>query len=553
MNFLIDNKPFTTLILVLLAINLVSCSSDRNENQPTKSSAALTLESIPEAQFNEAFCEDFADFESNFCNGGLVAVNVHNQIEPFQAPGGGNGPAVRSDEYLALELVSESESILVGINMYSDTAVITRFTLDGEMGYILENAVHDFEGSPFHSLLYEMVDARTVAQAQSIADTYLESPSETVNDEDDQSTARVAIYSVDATLIDEPDGPEGLISGCYRGERRTINRIVDYILESAGVEASLAFEQDMYFAIRNQMRYRCGDEFRDNDCLGCVPNIGCALTGAFVFLADKLNGDELAQIVDKLLVDIFNFSPGIAAASLLQDPDPYAASLAELFFISGVSDSEDCLLIEEMFNGVVRDLLLDGATPYQNSSNCPTGVPVALGTIVSNNNLSLFSPGVSGCWNVPQSRYLRINCLGWVFSRPFQPLPNNTYAFSMNRTVIEYDSRTIGGNCQITFPSMVAAAINTAYAQNATQIASSPLVGLPLDLFASQNLRLAFNTEFSRQISFCSTSGGNGPSYYWGINATANTCVNLPAASNLNFSVANFQKFNISPHEFVFT
>jgi hypothetical protein len=390
MNFSIGNKTFATLLLTLLAITIVSCNSDRSDNQPTKSSAALNLESTPKSQLNDSFCEDFAEFESNFCNGGLVAVNVLGRIQPFQDPSG-KDPAIRADNYLALELGSEAKSILIGINMHPDTAVITRFTSDGEKGYLLEGSSSGSDESPLHNLLYDLVDARTVAEAQSIADSYLGLPSETINDEDENSTARVAIYDVDALIIDEPDGPEGLISGCYYGERRTINRIANYLIEAAGFDnPSNTFRQGLTTAIRNEMRYRCGDEFRENDCMGCVPNIGCALNGAFVFLSEEFNGNQLAQLVDKLMVDVFNFSPGVAFAALAQEDDMYLSSLTTLFSFGAIPNSQDCERIEVMYNGIVRDLLLDGGVFYQNTGFCPTGTPLTPNLVVSNNNLSFF-------------------------------------------------------------------------------------------------------------------------------------------------------------------
>jgi hypothetical protein len=113
----------------------------------------------------------------------------------------------------------------------------------------------------------------------------------------------------------------------------------------------------------------------------------------------------------------------------------------------------------------------------------------------------------------------------------------------MNQSVIEYDSRQIGGTCGVTFPSMVAAAINFAYTQNSVAISNSPLVGNRLNAFASARLRTSFASEFRRQFGFCATTSSfNDPAFYWGLNQGNNTCVNLPPASNLNFTFANFPR-----------
>ena len=366
---LLSNKLSNHLVTITLIVAslLAGCGSDPVSSDPPKSAATLELESTPGTQFDESFCEDFAEFEENFCNNFAFAVAVKNRIQPFRAPGGGDGPTIRSSEYFALELASEEGHILVSINMYPDTAVISRVAPTGELGYVLENESTSTDASVFDELLYDLVDARTVTQAQAIASSHLGTPSQVVNDEDEQATARVAVYTQDAMFVDEPDGPEGAVLGCTRGERNTIYKIMDYLSEAGGYQLSASSRTGLYFAIRDQMRNTCGDEFRENDCLGCIPNIGCALTGAFTFLADELNGNQLAQIVDKLLVDLFNFTPGVAAAALAEDPDLYSAALTELFYISAVEDSEDCLLIRTMFDGVVRDLLLGTGVPYQNS------------------------------------------------------------------------------------------------------------------------------------------------------------------------------------------
>ena len=116
----------------------------------------------------------------------------------------------------------------------------------------------------------------------------------------------------------------------------------------------------------------------------------------------------------------------------------------------------------------------------------------------------------------------------------------------MNISVFEYDTRVIYGNsCPNTIPSMIASAINTTYANTNAAISTSPftVVNNQLNNFASSRIRLALIRAYRSQLENCrTTTGGNLPSIYWGSVEANETCSRLPAASNLNFTPANFPR-----------
>lgn len=115
----------------------------------------------------------------------------------------------------------------------------------------------------------------------------------------------------------------------------------------------------------------------------------------------------------------------------------------------------------------------------------------------------------------------------------------------MNISVFEYDTRVINGNsCPNTIQSMIISAINTTYANtNAAITCPFTVVNNQLNIFASSRIRLALSRAYRSQLENCrTTTGGNLPSIYWGSVEANETCSRLPAASNLNFTPANFPR-----------
>ena len=142
--------------------------------------------------------------------------------------------------------------------------------------------------------------------------------------------------------------------------------------------------------------------------------------------------------------------------------------------------------------------------------------------------------------------FLRINCLQYIFTRGL-----NTFSPAHPIGIFVYDTRTLTPNCGLNQPAAVATAINAT--RNSIQASlnmagnNDPFRGLN---FANISRRIngTLPARMERQFAIAVTNGnctlGTGPSngsgFYAVGNASTSTCIALPPASSLVFSLQNY-------------